>query len=69
VTGSIPTILRSFKSSVTQWTKGASLGTAIWHRNYYEHVIRDEQEFDQIRLYIQDNPRRWAEDEENLTRP
>jgi putative transposase len=69
VAGSIPTILRSFKSSVTQWAKGASLGTAIWHRNYYEHVIRNEQEFDQIRLYIQENPRRWAEDEENLARP
>ena len=68
VAGSISTILRSFKSSVTQWAKGAGLGTAIWHRNYYEHVIRDEQEYNQIRVYIQENPRSWAEDEENLTR-
>ena len=65
VVGSIPTIIRSYKSSVTQWAKGAGLGSAIWQRNYYEHIIRDRQEYEKIRLYIQENPRRWAEDKEN----
>ena len=37
----------------------------FWQRNYYEHVIRDENDFDQKRRYIADNPRRWDQDEEN----
>ncbi len=37
----------------------------IWQRNYYEHVVRNQVELDRIRLYIIDNPRKWAEDREN----
>ena len=36
----------------------------IWHRNYYEHIIRNQKELDAIREYIHDNPRRWTEDKE-----
>jgi putative transposase len=38
-------------------------GGPVWQRNYYERVIRDEQELAAIRQYIVDNPARWAEDE------
>jgi putative transposase len=69
VKGSIPTIIRSFKSSVTQKAQWMGMKTPIWQRNYYEHVIWNEDEFDQTRLYIQDNPRRWLEDAENPSRP
>ena len=37
----------------------------LWQRNYYEHVIRNEQSLDGIRQYITNNPLRWTEDEEN----
>ena len=37
----------------------------IWQRNYYEHVIRNENEMNKTREYIQRNPYRWTEDEEN----
>ena len=37
----------------------------LWQRNYYEHVIRDEREWDRIRRYIESNPANWDEDEEN----
>ena len=39
---------------------------SIWQRNYYEHIIRDEDELNGIREYIEFNPSRWAEDEDNL---
>jgi len=42
-----------------------STGNTIWQRNYYEHVIRNEVELEQIREYIVNNPLRWSEDEEN----
>ncbi len=37
----------------------------LWQRNYYEHVIRDETDLNQIRDYIQSNPSNWDEDENN----
>ena len=40
-------------------------GVPVWQRNYYEHIIRDDEELDRIREYIVNNPARWAEDEEN----
>lgn len=38
-------------------------GVHVWHRNYYEHIIRNDSELQHIRQYIIDNPRRWMEDE------
>ena len=37
----------------------------LWQRNYYEHIIRNEEELNKIREYIINNPVRWVEDEEN----
>jgi putative transposase len=34
----------------------------LWQRNYWEHVIRSEQELCEIREYIRNNPARWATD-------
>ena len=31
----------------------------LWQRNFYERVIRDEHEMNEIRAYIRDNPLRW----------
>jgi REP element-mobilizing transposase RayT len=37
----------------------------FWQRNYYEHIIRNEDESNHIRQYIINNPLQWAEDENN----
>jgi REP element-mobilizing transposase RayT len=37
----------------------------VWQRNYYEHVVRDDDELDRIREYIATNPARWEHDREN----
>lgn len=34
----------------------------IWHRNYYEHIIRDQDDLVRIRAYIRDNPKNWERD-------
>jgi putative transposase len=31
----------------------------IWQRNYFERVIRNEKELNNIRQYIIDNPKNW----------
>jgi hypothetical protein len=68
--GSIPTIMRAFKSACTKRINDMrdARGTPVWQRNYYEHVIRDEDDLSRIRQYILDNPARWAEDENNPER-
>lgn len=35
----------------------------FWQRNYYEHVIRSDNELTLLREYIVNNPKKWAEDE------
>ena len=66
VPGSIPTIVRTFKAAVTRRIGREHNATGIWQRNYYEHVIRNHEEWDRIHRYIESNPSMWAEDQENL---
>lgn len=68
VPGSIPTIIRSYKSAVSYRINlmRRTDGVPVWQRSYYEHVIRDHEDWDRIHRYIEVNPSRWAEDEENL---
>jgi len=37
----------------------------LWQRNYYEHIIRDEDALNRVRRYIDDNPAAWEFDDEN----
>ena len=63
----LPEIVRAFKTFSARHINALqeTVGTALWQRNYYEHVIRDEEALDRIRQYIADNPARWHEDPEN----
>ena len=42
-----------------------AMGYPLWQRNYYEHVIRNENELYRITEYIQNNPLKWDLDREN----
>jgi putative transposase len=69
--GSVPTIVRSFKSAVSQRARKV-LGrpdARIWQRNYFERVIRNEHELHKIRQYIVQNPARWQFEKDNLDEP
>jgi REP-associated tyrosine transposase len=44
-------------------------GLAVWQRNYYEHVIRNQDELEHISVYILGNPQSWADDPENRHNP
>ena len=60
-------IVRAFKARCTHIINGVhdTPGHLLWQRNYYEHIIRNEDELNRIREYIVNNPARWAEDEDN----
>lgn len=66
IRGSIPTIVRSFKSEVTRRVNiiKNTPGKIFWQRNYYEHVIRNDEDYQRIFDYISSNPLNWAKDPE-----
>ncbi len=66
IAGSIPTIVRAFKSAVTKRINEirATPGLPIWQRNYFEHIIRTDKEFQEVESYILNNPLNWLSDEE-----
>jgi len=41
-------------------------GFPVWQRNYYEHIITTEHEYDNIAEYIVTNPQNWQTDSENV---
>lgn len=67
VKGSIPTIIRSYKSAVAYRINlmRRTEGVPVWQRNYYEHIIRNEQDLQNKTDYIEANPMLWDEDDEN----
>ena len=71
-TMSLPDVVHWFKPLTTaRYRRGVLYGGwlpfpgRLWQRNYYEHVIRNDEELNRIRQYIIDNPARWEEDPEN----
>jgi REP element-mobilizing transposase RayT len=63
---SIGAIVGSYKSAVSNRIGRELNLTGIWQRNYYEHVIRDDEEHNRIHLYIESNIDNWATDDEYL---
>ena len=65
--GSLGAIVRGYKSAVTYAVNAAEnqRGAVIWQRNYYEHIIRNDREWNNIRWYIIKNPLNWQLDRDN----
>jgi hypothetical protein len=66
----LPEIIRGFKTFSARRINDLrnTPGTPIWQRNYYEHIIRNEQELTRIREYVANNPLQWEDDRENPLR-
>jgi len=50
----VASIVRSIKVLTTK-----EIGASIFQRSYYDHVIRNQQDYNEIWEYIENNPRRW----------
>ncbi|HLF08813.1 MAG TPA: transposase, partial [Dehalococcoidia bacterium] len=66
----LPEIVRAFKSFSSRRLNAhfGTPGARLRQRNYYEHVIRTEDDLNRIRQYIYDNPLTWNTDEYNPNR-
>ncbi len=67
---SLGSFVAGFKASATKRINGirGTPGRAVWQRNYYEHIIRNDEDLARIRKYIWENPLRWDLDKENPRR-
>ena len=63
VTGSLSSIIRSYKAAVTKKCRERD-NDFEWHRNFYEHIIRNDKELFYIRKYIRYNALKWRDDDE-----
>ncbi|MBU4455832.1 transposase [Patescibacteria group bacterium] len=63
----LPEIVRGLKTFSSRRINEIrnTLGVKLWQRNYYEHIVRNENELNKIRKYIQENPLKWETDKEN----
>ena len=59
----IGSIVRGFKIGVTKWFRQNTEIYTVWQRNYYEHIIRHDDELNRIRKYIIENPMNWEMDQ------
>jgi len=62
---SLGAMIGRFKSLATKriWALANINRHPIWQRNYYEHIIRDDLEYQRIVQYIENNPLQWHEDQ------
>ena len=48
-------VMKQFKGSITK-----QIGRSVWQKSFYEHGIRNQQDYDEIWEYIHNNPRKYA---------
>lgn len=60
----LPEIVRGFKTFSSRGINELrrTPRTPVWQRNYYEHVIRGEDELNRVCEYIDSNLARWLEE-------
>lgn len=66
IAGSLGTIIGAYKSAVTKKINlmRNTPGEKVWLRNYYEHIISTEKDYENIVNYIYLNPLNWELNDE-----
>lgn len=59
--GSLSTIIRSYKSAVTKYSRPINPDFA-WQPRFHDHIIRNDASYERISHYIIHNPIQWQDD-------
>jgi REP element-mobilizing transposase RayT len=59
----LASIIRGYKIGVTISARVID-PTFVWQSRYYDHIIRNDEEYNRITDYIVQNPTNWEEDEQ-----
>ena len=54
---SITEVIKAMKSITTR-----KIGTKIWQTSFYDHVIRNDEDYQTRFRYIEENPAKWQQD-------
>ena len=58
-------VVGSYKAYVSKMFHMEHPGVPLWQRSFYDHVIRDEAAYLEIKRYIRENQLKWNLDEYN----
>ncbi len=61
--GVLGAIVNQFKSMCTKRIRATGCADFAWQTRFYDHIIQNEKELENIRAYILGNPLKWADDE------
>ncbi len=53
----ISTVIAQMKGYISK-----RIGNSIWQKSFYDHIIRNEQDYLEIWQYIENNPEKWQQD-------
>jgi len=64
----IGAIIRGYKSATTKRINEhrQTPKRYVWQRNYFDHIIRNDRDLNNIQQYIVNNPAKWDNDEYNM---
>jgi putative transposase len=60
---SVSELIGAFKSTSSAFIRKEGLKEFRWQRSFYDRIIRNQNELNNITGYIQDNPKNWNNDE------
>jgi putative transposase len=63
--GTLSVIIRTYKAAVTRECRRFGLNGFGWQPRFYEHIIKNEKDLQNVRDYIINNPIKWFYDSEN----
>ncbi|MFO7874714.1 MAG: transposase [Bacteroidales bacterium] len=60
----LASIIRGYKTGVTKYARINNIHFA-WQSRFYDHIIRNDAEYQRIKKYIINNPKKWNDDSLN----
>jgi REP element-mobilizing transposase RayT len=58
--------INAFKTTSSKLIHQRGLLEFCWQRSFYDHIVRNEEDLNRIRFYIQNNPINWKTDRNNF---
>lgn len=62
-TANISNVVGTFKAAVTRKVRNACIHSGrLWQTSFYDHVVRNDEDYQSVWQYISGNPSKWLED-------
>ncbi|MBQ6263863.1 MAG: transposase [Clostridia bacterium] len=57
------TVIGNYKAAVTRNIHQKFPGLKLWQTGFYDHIIRNQSDYENIWTYIDENPAKWESDD------